>query len=60
MAQHAYCENHPLQELQCPICVGSKGGNNTARLYSGKHKKWGKLGGRPPKKKRKTANKGKP
>lgn len=45
-----YCPKHPLQELICPICEGSKGGKKTAGSHPGKAKSWGKLGGRPKKK----------
>jgi hypothetical protein len=47
-----YCVIHLLQLLICPICEGKKGGRKTARLHKGEHAKWGKMGGRPKKKRR--------
>jgi len=49
-AQIVYCSIHG-DLLICPTCEGAKGGKKTAKLYAGKHKLWGKKGGRPKKRK---------
>ena len=51
MPRPVYCEIHG-DLLICPTCSGQKGGKKTAKLYAGKHKLWGKKGGRPKKRKR--------
>jgi len=46
-----YCPIHG-DLLICPTCTGQKGGRKTAKSHAGEHAQWGKLGGRPKKKKR--------
>jgi len=61
------CTKHPDLTLVCPLCdpalldpsdlaaaLGGRGGKLTARKHKGKHKLWGKKGGRPKKPKRKA------
>lgn len=50
--RETYCDMHPLQVLHCPQCDGAKGGRKTAKLHSHKLSEWGKMGGRPKKKRK--------
>jgi hypothetical protein len=52
----SYCHIHG-DLLVCPTCVGKQGGKKTAKIHKGKHSAWGKLGGRPKKKKRRANSK---
>jgi hypothetical protein len=50
--RETYCDIHPMQVLHCPVCDGAKGGKKTAKLHSHKLSEWGKMGGRPRKRKK--------
>jgi len=51
-AKKIYCHVHPQTLMICPLCNASKGGTATARVHGTKQMaKWGRLGGRPRKKK---------
>jgi hypothetical protein len=47
----ATCAVHTDTELVCPKCLAAKGGETTAEKPAEKLSSWGKLGGRPRKKK---------
>jgi hypothetical protein len=47
----ATCAVHTDTELVCPKCLAAKGGETTAEKHAEKLSGWGKLGGRPRKKK---------
>jgi hypothetical protein len=49
-----YCSIHG-DILICPTCTGREGGKKTAKVHAGKHALWGKKGGRPKKKSKKTS-----
>jgi hypothetical protein len=44
------CPVHGTRMI-CPHCIAAMGGNSTARKHPEKLSEWGKLGGRPRKKK---------
>jgi hypothetical protein len=47
------CRRHPHQKLICPLCRSARGGKATAERHTSRQlSQWGKLGGRPPKKKK--------
>lgn len=47
-----YCHIHPLTVMICPRCIAAEGGKTTAKTHShAQLSRWGKLGGRPKKKK---------
>ena len=53
MKAELYCDIHPLTLLVCPRCIAAKGGKTTAARHThAELSKWGRMGGRPRKKKK--------
>jgi hypothetical protein len=56
--EECYCKIHPLTLKICPRCIAAKGGRTTAKKYGTEQlARWGREGGRPAKKKRRSAKK---
>jgi hypothetical protein len=51
--KEVYCHIHPMTVLICPRCIAADGGKSTARKHSHEQlARWGRMGGRPKKKKK--------